>query len=239
MKRILLLAAACLTPLGLGISSARAQTIAFNPGGQEVITNSTTSTFVDVNTPSTQTVSQFSTTIDATLNGGASVFDQTFALQFSDPTVQAAVTEADAILTADKATFGAPVPTSNTTALESSLITDVTGTPVADGNTKVTDTITFGPATIDVGPNQSELFIIAAGQEDINVNTNGEFDVPVSVLTTNTDLTTQDYLINGTATATQGGGGTSSVPDSGSTLILLGVGLAGLGWAARWKPRSA
>ncbi len=238
MKSVLLLTGAAFLTTIVGISSARAQTIATNPGTALVVTNSTQSTFVNVDTPSTQTVNQFSTTIDATLNGGASVFDQTFALQFSDPTVQAAVTEADAILTADKATFGAPVPTSNITALESSLITDVTGTPVLDGNQIVTTTTTFGPATIFVGENQSEIFNVIAGQTDINVNANNEFDVPVSVITTNTDLTTQDYLING-ATTTQGGGGTSSVPDSGSTLILLGVGLAGLGWAARWKPRSA
>jgi hypothetical protein len=192
---------------------------------------------VDQYTPVTQTVDQYSTTIDATLNGGASVYDQTFALPFSDPVVQAALQAAEAILTADNATFGAPVLTSSSTTLLSSQTANVVQPgpyTQATGNTTLTSTTTFGPATILVGDNQIDTFTVLAGQEDININTNNEYYIPVNVVTTNTDLTTQSYLLNGTTSSTG-----ASVPDSGSTLLLLGVGLAVLGCAARWQTQRA
>jgi hypothetical protein len=190
---------------------------------------------VDQLTPVTQTVNQYSTTIDATLNGGASVYDQTFALSFSDPVVQAALQTAEAILTADNATFGLPVLASTSTAQLSSVTANVVQPGPythATGNTTTTTTTTFGPATILVGDNQLDTFTVLAGQLDINVNTNIEYFIPVNVVTTNTDLTTQSYLLNGTTSGTG-----ASVPDSGSTLLLLGAGLAFLGCAARWQTR--
>jgi hypothetical protein len=231
MKRISLFSAAvCLTFLAIGVAPARAG-VAPNPGGTSVTTNSTTSSYVDQLTPVTQTVNQYSTTIDATLNGGASVYDQTFALSFSDPVVQAALGTAEAILTADNATFGLPVLASSSTAQLSSVTANVVQPGPythATGNTTVTEVNTFGPATIMVGDNQVDTFTVLAGQLDENINTNNEYFIPVNVVTTNTDLTTQSYLLNGT-TAVQG------VPDSGSSLLLLGMGLAVLGCAARWR----
>jgi hypothetical protein len=192
---------------------------------------------VDEYTPVSLTVNDFSTTIDATLNGGASVFDQTYALPYSDPTVQAAVAAAEAILAADNATFGAPVLTSTNTAPLGSQTADIVQPGPynqATGNTTVTTVNTFGPNTILVGDNQSDIFIVLAGQLDINVNTDIQYFIPVDVVTTDTYLTTDSYLLNGT-TPVQGG----AAPDPGSTLLLLGVSLAGLGWATRWRARIA
>ena len=218
---------------------AQAQVIAPNPGGQPVVTNSTTSTYVDVDTPVSQRVDDYSTTITAILNGGPTVFDQTFALPFSDPTVQAAVLDADAILAADKATFGSPSLVSSSTTLQSSNTVDLSGGPdTADGNTTVTTTDTFGPNTVMVGDNQSEEFIILAGQLDINVNTNVEYAVPVNVVTTDTYLTTQSYNINGvTSSSSSGGGGGSSAPlPAGAWQALIGLmflGLIRIGFTAK------
>ena len=59
---------------------------------QAVITNSTSSsTSGYVDTPVTQRVDQYSTTIEAILNGGSTVYDQTFSAPYSDPSVQAAI----------------------------------------------------------------------------------------------------------------------------------------------------
>lgn len=81
--------------------------VAPNPGGSVVTTNSTTSYTVGfADTPVTQRIDQYSTTIEAILNGGSTVFSQTFSLPFGDSTVQAAVAQADAILAGDGASVG-------------------------------------------------------------------------------------------------------------------------------------
>jgi hypothetical protein len=58
--------------------------IAANPGGQLVVTNSTTSTYVAQDTPVGQQVNQHSTTLKAILNGTQNVYQQTFAVAFTD-----------------------------------------------------------------------------------------------------------------------------------------------------------
>src|ERR1039457_3650023 len=57
---------------------------------------------------------------------------------------------------------------------------------------------TFGPATVMVGDCQSDTFTILSGQLDINVNTDIVYAIPRNVVTTNTYLTTQVYVISGT-----------------------------------------
>ena len=131
-------------------SSASPPCLAPDPGGETVITNSTTSNYVAQDTPVTQQVNQYATTLKATVNG-QTVFEQTYAAAFSDPAVQAAVSAADAILTADRATPGAPVQTSNSSALESSQSFYVlTGDTSATGTVTVSTTDTFGPNAITV-----------------------------------------------------------------------------------------
>ena len=172
--------------------------LAPNPGGSQVITNSTTSTYVAQDTVVSQQVSHYSTTVKATL-AGQTVFQQPYAAAFSDPAVQAAVSAADAILTADGATPASPVQASSSSVLQGSQSSYVlTGDTTATGTPTVTDTVTFGPAAIAVGDNQTDVFIVLAGQEDINVNTNTEFFADRNVVTTDSYLTTQTYTIQGT-----------------------------------------
>jgi len=208
------------------LAAALAQAaIAPNPGGAIVITNSTTSSYVTAQTTVTQQVNQYSTTLKAILNGSQTVFQQTYAVAFSDPAVQAAVSTADAILTGDNASPSAPAQTSTSTVLQSSQVSNgpIVQSTTATGNTTVTDTDTFGPATIMVGDNQSDTFTVLAGQEDVNVNTNNEYYAYQNVTTTNTYLTTQSYTISGTAAAV------SATPAPASWLLMLtGLAVAGL-----------
>ena len=73
----------------------------------------------------TNSVSDFSTTITALLNG-APVFSQSFGLPFADAMVQQAVAAADAILAGEGASFGAPVLASAGTMTASSTSVPVT-----------------------------------------------------------------------------------------------------------------
>ena len=179
-------------------SSASPPCITPNQGGKNVITNSTTSSYVAQDTVVSQQVNQYSTTLKANI-GSQTVFEQTYAGAFSDPAVQAAVSAANAILTADRATPGSPVQTSSSSALQGSQSSYVlTGDTTATGTPTVTDTYIYGPVAIPVGANQSEVFLVLAGQEDVNVNTNTEYFADRSVVTTDTYLTTQTYTIQGT-----------------------------------------
>jgi hypothetical protein len=219
------------------LAAALAQAaVAPNPGGQNVITNSTSSSYVTVQTPVTQQVNQYSTTLKAILNGSQTVFQQTYTVAFSDPAVQAAVSTADAILTGDGASPSAPAQTSTSTVLQSSLVSNgpIVQSTQATGNVSVTTVDTFGPATIMVGDNQSDTFTVLAGQEDINVNTNTEYYAYQNVTTTNTYLTTQTYTISGTAAAV------SATPAPASWLLMLtGLAVAGLlTWLRRLKESS-
>ena len=219
------------------LAAALAQAaVAPNPGGQYVITKSTSSSYVTVQTPVTQQVNQYSTTLKAILNGSQTVFQQTYTVAFSDPAVQAAVSTADAILTGDGASPSAPAQTSTSTVLQSSLVSNgpIVQSTQATGNVSVTTVDTFGPATIMVGDNQSDTFTVLAGQEDINVNTNTEYYAYQNVTTTNTYLTTQTYTISGTAAAV------SATPAPASWLLLLiGLAVAGLlTWLRRLKESS-
>jgi hypothetical protein len=219
------------------LAAALAQAaVAPNPGGQNVITNSTSSSYVTVQTPVTQQVNQYSTTLKAILNGSQTVFQQTYTVAFSDPAVQAAVSTADAILTGDGASPSAPAQTSTSTVLQSSLVSNgpIVQSTQATGNVSVTTVDTFGPATIMVGDNQSDTFTVLAGQLDINVNTNAEYYAYQNVTTTNTYLTTQTYTISGTAVAAP------ATPAPASWLLMLtGLAVAGLlTWLRRLKESS-
>jgi len=205
--------------------------LATNPGTQTTITNSTTSSYVAQDTPVSKRVDQYSTTLSAILNGTATVFEQTYAVAFSDPTVQAAVTAADAILTGDHATPSAPVQTSTSTALQSSQLSYVlTSDTTATGNTTQVTTTAFGPAAVTVGQNLTDVFIVLAGQQDINVNSNNEYYAARNDVTTSTYLATSAYTISGTASV-------SPTPAPASWMLLLtGLGVVGLlAWLRRLR----
>jgi hypothetical protein len=204
--------------------------LAPNPGGAIVITNSTTSNisgFVD--TPVTQRTDAYATTIEAVLNGGSTVYDQTFSAPFSDPSVQAAILQADGILGGDGATYGSPFQTVNTTVPAGSQVTyQVTGQSPT-GAFEIGTITTFGPTSIAVGDNQSDLFTILAGQEDININTENFYATDRNAITTNAFLTSQTYEIDGTTS-------TSPAAPEPATWLFCGAGLlACLGRAgSRW-----
>ena len=192
--------------------------VAPNPGGQQVITNSTTSSYVDRDIPVTAAVDNYSTTLVLLLNG-AQFYSRTFPNAYADPTVAAAVTAAEGVLSGDGASFGSPVQTANTSVLQgSTTVTSPTAvdTNIATGVATVTTAVTFGPAIILVGENQSQTFTILAGQEDINVNTDVQYYADVYVTTTNTYLVSQTYQISGVT------GGAAAVPTP-ATLAFPGT----------------
>ena len=208
-----------------------------NPGGSVVVTNSTTETITYIDTTVTQRVDAFSTTLRGLLNGNP-VFSQTYSAPFSDPAVQAAVTQADSILSGAGASFGGPKLITNNSVLQSTVTTPPTtygcvealsslppGTTLV-GIPTVTTVNTFGPNTVAVGTCSLNTFLIASGQLDVNVNTNFVYSVPRNIVTTNTFLPTQSYDSLGTGSPT-------SVPEpSPAALVFLGLG------AAVWLRRS-
>jgi len=203
-----------------------------------------------IDTPVSQRADQFSTTLVATLNGNP-VFSQTFSAPFGDPTVQAAVLLADAILTGDGASFGGPGLASGSTNLlggQLSYVQAGEGTPAAPfgpvaasglcvtlaGFIRCTDptpTSTFGPAWIQgcvAGPGNvcpdpgADFTFVLAGQLDVNIPSVDEFAIDRNVVTTSTYLTTQTYDILATTT--------SATPEP-SSLELAGICLAVLALA--------
>jgi uncharacterized protein (TIGR03437 family) len=195
-------------PTCAGVDSAVQETqsncvVTLNPGGQNVITFSFTNDPTFVNTPVSQSVNQYQTKLIAVTNGVA-VFQQTYAVAFSDPSVQNAISQADEVLTSDGATFGSPVLTSTSATLQSSVLSYVPTSPTLDlstligcteggiistatcsgvsvTNTAEPATVTFGPATIMVGPNYSDQFFVLAGQEDVIQGTGGVAYSPCDV----------------------------------------------------------
>jgi hypothetical protein len=202
-------------------SNTASNCYAQNPGGGVSVTSSTTSSYVNGGTALTQRIDQYATTIEIKLNGTQTLLMQTFGLASNDPVVQAAIQQAEA--SAINASFGTPSLLSGSSVLTSSLLTYVP-TQVPTGNTSTTTVQTFGPATVNVGGNQTELFYVLPGQLDINVNTNNEYFR--NPLTTNTYLTTQSYEILGTS-------GSGSVPEPASFAMVA----LGLSAAACWRRR--
>jgi hypothetical protein len=154
-------------PLPTCSASVTTDCIAANAGGSRVGTGSTSSSYVDVDTPVTQPANEYQTTIEATLNG-STVHDETFSGAYSSASVQAGILAADAVLAGDGASYDSPALVSNTSTSEGSQTSYVqTGPPAAEGTT-TTEVTTFGPALIYVGPNQGELFVVNPGQRDID-----------------------------------------------------------------------
>jgi hypothetical protein len=238
------------TAANIVLQEQQSNCVVANPAGTTVTTISYTNSPTFVNTPVSQSVNQYQTTLTALLNGGTTVFQQTFAAPFSDSSVQNAILQADGLLTLDGATFGSPLLIFNSTTLQSSLLSYVptsptfdtptllgcggiivytTGTEICSGVTVTYTALpvvdTFGPATIMIGPDNSDQFVVLGGQLDINVTENFTYVVHQNAVTTNTFLTTQSYDINGTTSA-------SPVPEPG-TWGLTGCALAFLAFRRR------
>ena len=226
-------------------------TYAANPGGTYIVTSSNFNHTQYADTPVSLTDHTYATTVDALLGGG-SVFDMTFALPYADPTVQAAVAQADALLTADGAAFGAP-------ALASSLLTSLGSqtSTVQTGETNdsiglrndgsllgpVISTASFGPGTIGPvsgppgngsieDPLHPLYFFVDAGQTDVNITSGVTFTIAQTVTTTTTDLLTQKYTITGAPRAA------NAVPEP-SSFALLALGLLPAALRARKRQKAA
>lgn len=213
------------------------RTYAPNPGGATVITNSSTNETVYADTPVSVANHTFATTIEATL-GNQVIFQQTFALPYADPIVQASVIQANVIFTANGVVPSAPfLSSSSLTNLGSQTTTLVTGQTTTN---TTSFTSVFGPVILGPGisagvpnypypfPPDPFYFFVLPGQLDINVNIDNVTTIDRTVTTTTTDLLTQRYSITGAFPA-------AAVPEP-SAWALLSVGVAGV-FALRLRKR--
>jgi hypothetical protein len=191
-------------------------------------TNNTNFTFsqaeIDTyNTTSvTQQVNTFQVELKARMQGGSYLFDQTYNVAFSDPTVQAAVTQAKNLLTsAGAVSFIGPTQLSSNQSTTSSTNTVQTGKVAGTVSTGVTEYV--GPVTIYIG-NQGicqsytpgagteggplltgcsggtpTSFTLLAGQIDFDTLTITPVTIYQTKTTTNTTLTSQVYELDGVA----------------------------------------
>ena len=183
----------------------------------------TTNTTFSTSTSRTQTlhttnsaaeVDNYLTRITARFGSGPLLYDQSFNVQVSDPTVQAAIQQARNQLTGAAAVSG-PNQLNNVKTLTG------TGQTTAVNSTQVTTAPTVvetqvGPVTVLVGdlglctgpPNPSARpagcpggtpFIVPAGTVNLNANVNTQSDIFQTVTTTSTFQIAQTYELNGTA----------------------------------------
>lgn len=215
----------------LGLSSSALAAVYPNPGGDTVVTGSTTATPVYVSTSVTEQVNSYVTTISALLSGSV-VFNASFNVPFSDSAVQAAVAAADSLLTRDGANYGAPTLISSmatTTSMTTSpTVPSQSCAQLLNGGygpfvfTNITQTQTFAPATISVDQCQQDTLTLLPGQLSINYNSELGVNVPVTYTTTVTLLNTQAYQIIGVAGVNVPPAGTSVPEPSTMALVVAG-----------------
>jgi uncharacterized protein (TIGR03437 family) len=197
--------------------------------GRGSASHSTSSKIVDVVTPAdvTQQVNTFQVELKARMQGGAFLFDQTYNAALSDPTVQAAITQAESVLTAaGAASFAGPTQLSSTSSTTSASSTANTTTAT---NVTLSVTTYIGPQTIFVGDNQSMPLSIVPGGQDIDTLYTEELFITQTTTTTNTTLTSQVYEIDGvpagpapTVTSVVNGYNASSPLSSGVVAAVSG-----------------
>jgi uncharacterized protein (TIGR03437 family) len=180
-----------------------------------------TDSVAEVDTYNTTNVTQQANTyqveLKARMQGGAYLFDQTYNVAFTDPSIAAAIAQAKNVLTnAGAVSFTGPTQLSSNQSLVSSVINTVqTGSQLT--NTLVQTTAYLGPQTISIlqhgicpslavaeraaSGNGCSLpgtpFAIAAGGEDIDTLEINLVAISQTTTTTNTYLTAQVYEIDG------------------------------------------
>jgi hypothetical protein len=103
--------------------------------------------------------------------GGAVVFERAFGAAPGAPAVVAAVGEARSALVAGGAcSISGPVEEGAGSAAADAQVDE----EFDHEETSVTTTTTFGPATILIGEDQSQVFFVAPGTTNVNVNTHTE-----------------------------------------------------------------
>ena len=189
-------------------------------GGGTNTTTYTTSTRTLTHTNNiavNQRVDTFSVELIGRMQGGATLYDQTFNVAYADPAVQAAIGVLNGALTGSGATtILGPDLLSSYIALFSSLAQ--IGNPVTTAtNISATTTMYIGPQTIMVGNNQSQSFSIVAGGIDYDTLLTTDVYQDVTTTTTDTYLTTAIYEWVGVADPV------ASVPEPGTLgLVTLG-----------------
>jgi hypothetical protein len=191
-----------------------------NPGGKIATTNTDVLAPTVVNTQTSQTVDDYATTLTAKLNGNI-VFQESFAAPLTAASGATAVAQADAALTADGAISPSPVLATASTTLQSTTLAYVPTSPTLtlaelatcalDSGTcagvsyqDTTSTVeTFGPASVQVGLGATDSFAVLSGQLLINVINSLGYTVTQNAVTTNTDLVSQNYVINATTSTVQ------------------------------------
>jgi hypothetical protein len=183
-------------------------------------TTSTKNIYDTSNVTTTQRVDTFAVEIIGMMQGGSTLYDQTFNAAFADPMVQAALVTAQGVLTANgAASFIGPTLLSDSTSLTGSVSS--TGAPVITATDVSAATTTYiGPQTIMVGENQLQAFTLLPGQIDYDTLITSIIHQTITTTTTNTFLTIEVYKLVGIPAVT-------SVPEP-ATLGLLAMGLVGI-----------
>ena len=145
-----------------------------------------------VNQPATN----YSTELIAKLPNGTVVYDQTFAVPFSNAALQAAVTQAATSLTnAGASSYTGPTQTSflkSLSGVSSVTVTNATGT-----NISITSTVYVGPQTIFVGNNQTNPFTLGPGQTDSDTLVIVDLTNLLTTTVTSNYLNTTVYVMTG------------------------------------------
>jgi hypothetical protein len=192
--------------------AARAQ------GSSNVTTTTSTSRTQTLHTTNNAVeVDNFLTRLTARIGNGALLYDQTFNVQLSDPTVQTAIQQARAQLTnAGAVSISGPNQQANVKTL-----TGTNQSTVVNSTQTTQDTVietSIGPGTILIGnlglcsglpgtglrptgcPGGTP-FNVLAGTSNLNFNTNTQSDIFQTVTTTSTYQIAQTYELVGTAQA--------------------------------------
>ncbi len=240
LTKTLLLAGAAATALSaLGFRPAFAIPSSTTTGASTT-TFSTAEIDTIIDTPVTEQVNAYSTTLTAEIEGGPVLYDQTFAVAFADPIFQSAIGAAESALTsAGAVSILGPTLLSSTTSATSTTNAVQTGSMVT--GTSITATVYIGPQTINVGafgvcqsyppPTGCTIggtpFAIPPGAVDTDFFALSLVDIYTTTTTTTTDLLTQDYNLIGVPAA---------VPEP-STWALFCAGFIGLGGIFRQRTR--
>ena len=116
-------------------------------GTTETTSSATVNTYNTTNV--TQQVSTFQTELKARMQGGAYLFDQTYNVAFTDPSITAAITQAKSVLTsAGAVSFTGPTQLSSNQSTTSATNTAQTGT---QSQVLLGSADWIGPVTISIG----------------------------------------------------------------------------------------
>lgn len=219
-----------LFPLALLLPGA----LAWGGATNDTITTSTSSSQFIHTTNNAADVNTYRTRLTARIGNGSLLYDQTFNVQLSDATVQAAIQQARNQLTnAGAVSIAGPTQQSNLRTL-----TGTSQTTVEDSRT-ATETITLedtvGPGTIIIGDRDrgGTAFQVLVGTANLNINTHTQTDIFQTVTTTSTYQVAQTYELKGLA---QPAPPPTPTPAPPSFWLAL-TGLAAAGYSSYKKKR--